>query len=278
MPLSAVALLLPWEFSPTVFVTIALAITLYTFGCARAAPAVSLPRRIAFYLGLTLIYCALQTTWDYYASHMFFVHRLQHFVLHDVGPALLAASAPAAELAQGLPQWLGRRVTRMAGKLRPVTRMIFDPWTATAMYIASLVLWIWSPMHFYAMLSNRLYRVMNWSVVLGDLPFWWLVLDPRPYPLARVKQGYRILMLSVVMVPMMLAGAILGLSRHDLYPVYQICGRFAPVSALADQQIGGLIIWIPGTVFLVSIAIFVLRRILQQEHAAQAARASAPIP
>jgi putative membrane protein len=56
--------------------------------------------------------------------------------------------------------------------------------------------------------------------------------------------------------------------------VYEICGRFAPVSPLTDQQIGGLIIWIPGTVFLVTIAILVLRRILHQEYAAQ----TAPVP
>lgn len=68
MPSSAVALLLPWEFSPTVLVTTALAVTLYTLGSARAARPVSRPRRIAFYLGLALIYAALQTGWDYYAS------------------------------------------------------------------------------------------------------------------------------------------------------------------------------------------------------------------
>jgi hypothetical protein len=37
-----------------------------------------------------LIYSALQTQWDYFASHMFFVLQLQHFALHDLGPALLA--------------------------------------------------------------------------------------------------------------------------------------------------------------------------------------------
>lgn len=84
---SAIALLLPWELSPTVLVTIALAVTLFAVGSMRAVSALSGPRRVAFYLGLLLIYCALQTRWDYYASHMFFVHRLQHFVLHDVGPA-----------------------------------------------------------------------------------------------------------------------------------------------------------------------------------------------
>lgn len=272
MPRSALALILPWEFSPTVLVTIALAFTLYAVGCPRVHPPTPRHRRIAFYLGLFLLYCALQTSWDYYASHMFFVHRLQHFILHDVGPALLAASAPAAALTSGLPGWLRPRITQAATRLRPLTRVLFDPWTATALYIASLVIWIWPPWHFDVMLSDRLYRLMNYSVVLGDLPFWWLVLDPRPYPLARVKGGYRLLMLFVVMLPMMLVGAILGLARHDLYPVYAVCGRFAPISPLTDQQLGGLIIWIPSSIFLAIVALVVFRRILHQEHAARTAR------
>ena len=269
MPPSGLSLILPWEFSPTVLVVIALAVALYGRGCARIASRVSRPRVISFHLGLFLIYCALQTSWDYYASHMFFVHRLQHFVLHDVGPALIAGSAPGAVLAQGLPVHLSKGVAWARVRLRAVGRMVFDPWTATALYIASLIVWIWPSIHFYVMLSNWLYRLMNWSVVLGDLPFWWLILDPRPYPLARVRGGYRLLMLFVVMLPMMLAGAILSLSRHYWYPVYGICGRFASIAPLTDQHLGGLIIWIPGNVLLLIVALIVLRRTLHQEHASQ---------
>lgn len=271
MPPSGLSLLLPWEFSPTVLGTIALAALLYLRGCARAAPPVFRPRCIAFLLGLLLIYCALQTSWDYYASHMFFVHRLQHFVLHDIGPALLAGSAPGALLAQGLPARGRKTLVRVMARLHPVERLIFDPWTATALYVASLLLWIWPSIHFDVMLSNRLYRLMNWSVVLGDLPFWWLILDPRPYPLARVRDGYRLLMLFVVMLPMMLAGAILGLSRSDLYPVYAICGRYTAISPLADQHLGGLIIWIPGNLLLLVVAFVVFRRMLHREHASSSA-------
>ncbi|MGH8460694.1 MAG: cytochrome c oxidase assembly protein [Stenotrophobium sp.] len=36
--------------------------------------------------------------WDYYAEHRLFVHRLQHFALHDVGPCLLAFSSPGTIL------------------------------------------------------------------------------------------------------------------------------------------------------------------------------------
>ena len=268
MPLSGLALILPWEFSPTVLATVVIVVTLYARGTRQAVAPISRSRHLMFYLGIFLIYCALQTSWDYYASHMFFVHRLQHFVLHDIGPALLAASAPGAELMRGLPRWMGRHASKMALRLRPVARMIFEPWTATALYIASLIVWIWPSVHFDVMLSNELYRLMNWSVVLGDLPFWWLVLDPRPYPLARVRGGYRLLMLFVVMLPMMLAGAFLSLSRHDWYTVYDICGRFTAVSAMTDQHLGGLIIWIPGNILLGIVALVVLRRILYQDRAA----------
>ncbi len=267
MSSSVIALFLPWEFSPVVLVTIALVLTAYNLGAARTDPPVAGTRRVVFHLGLFLIYCALQTSWDYYASHMFFVHRLQHFVLHDIGPALLAASAPGGALSKGLPAWLGARAGWARHRLRPAARLIFDPWTATALYVTSLMVWIWPPIHFQVMLSGWLYRLMNWSVVLGDLPFWWLVLDPRPYPLARLKSGYRILMLSVVMLPMMLSGAVLSLSRHDLYPVYDICGRFAPVSALTDQRLGGLIIWIPGSVLILIALLIALGRMLHQEKA-----------
>jgi len=268
LPLSGLALILPWEFSPVVLATVVIVVTLYARGASRAVGPIARSRYLMFYLGILLIYCALQTSWDYYASHMFFVHRLQHFVLHDVGPALLAASAPAGELVRGLPRWMSRHIATMAVRLRPVARVIFDPWTATALYVASLIVWIWPSVHFDVMLSNGLYRLMNWSVVVGDLPFWWLVLDPRPYPLARVRGGYRLLMLFIVMLPMMLAGAILSLSRRDWYTVYDICGRFAPVSALTDQHLGGLIIWIPGNVLLGVVALVVLRRILYQDRAA----------
>lgn len=274
MPSSIPDLLLPWEISPTVLATIALAVVLYYRGSARTLPQVSGARRMMFYLGLLVIYCALQTSWDYYAGHMFFVHRLQHFALHDVAPALLAASAPAAVLARGLPGWLLEQEPRITTLARPAMRLIFDPWTATAIYIASLIVWIWPQVHFDVMLSNRLYRLMNWSVVLGDLPFWCLILDARPYPVARVRTGYRLLMLFVVTLPMMVSGAILGLSRKDLYPVYDICGRFAPISALVDQQLGGLIIWIPGSLIILIGVVVVLRRMLHQEHAAP----SAPVP
>lgn len=266
------ALLLPWNFSPTVLLATLTAALLFARGARRLPRPPHAGQWLGFYLALTLIYAALQTHWDYYAEHMFFVHRLQHLVLHDLGPFLLALSAPGAALLAGLPASIERPLRRIAARLRPLWHLLFDPWTATAIFIVSLVIWVWPSIHFDVMISPWLYKVMNWSVLLGDLPFWWLVLDPRPSPPARMGPGGRIFMLFTVMLPMMLVGAIIGLTRHDLYPVYGICGRAFPLSAVTDQQIGGLIIWIPSSVIAVVAVLIVISRLRRQPDRADRPR------
>jgi putative membrane protein len=270
------SLLVPWEVSPTVLVTLAVLTVLYARGAGSTRPPTPRGRRIAFGAGLFLLYAGLQTSWDYYSSHMFFVHRAQHLVLHDIAPALLMGSAPGAALACGLPEAVRRRLGRLERVLRVPARLLVDPWTATALYIGSLLLWLWPSVHFDVMLSDWLYRTMNWSVVLCDLPFWWIVLDPRPWPLARVKSGWRILMLVVVMLPMMIVGAYLSLAQRDLYTVYEVCGRFLPISPVTDQQLGGLIIWIPGAFTLGVVFLFVFARMLGHERAVTGARVVKP--
>src|SRR5690348_9617016 len=119
--------LLPWEVSPTVIVSVAVVAVLYARGAGRTSPATTAGRRIAFAVGLFLIYAALQTRWDYYAGHMFFVHRLQHLVLHDVGPALIMGAAPGAALACGLPAPLRRRLGAMQAALSGPARFVLEP-------------------------------------------------------------------------------------------------------------------------------------------------------
>ncbi len=258
--------LLPWDFSPTVVGTLLLLAALFVRGARR----VRVPPRqwLLFFLSLLLLYAALQTQWDYYAGHMFFVHRLQHLVLHDLGPFLFAWSAPFTVLLQGRPAAARERLKSWyaSSGVRRVRQFVFDPVTATGLFIASLCVWVWPTVNYYAMLIKCLYTTKNWSVFIVDLPFWWIVLDPRPFPQARLSYGKRILMVVLVMLPMMLVGAVIGLSRHDLYPVYALCGRFLPISPVTDQQIGGMIIWIPGSLLTAGTALIALARLLEHSR------------
>jgi putative membrane protein len=266
-------LFLPWQFSPAVLTAVLAAAALYAHGARRTTPPPAVGRRITFYAGLLLLYSALQTSWQYYASHMFFVLQLQHFALHDLGPALLVAVAPGAALARGWPRAARRPAQGMLRALRGALPFLHNPCAAVVTYVGSLLIWLWPPLDFYTMVSNRLYELMSWTVLLAALPFWSLILDPRPYPIARTRPGCRIVMLHFAMLPIVLTGVSLSLAERDWYPVYAVCGRFLPIPPVADQQLGGIVMWILGGALFAAVFFVVLGRNLAQEEAAAAAAA-----
>lgn len=256
------ALVLPWQFSPTVLLATTLALVLYLRGAAAsAAPSL---RRAAYFAGIALIYLALQTACGYYSSHMLFVLQLQHFVLHDLAPALLAAAAPGAALARGLPPWGGSRLQAVRGVLSRPLNLLLDVRIAAALYVVSQLVWLLPPIAFDVMLSNRLFELMNWSVVLGALPFWHLMLDPRRYPLARLRLRRRFIYLYLGMMPMTLASAALAFSQTNWYPVYAVCGRFLPISPVMDQELSGTAMWVPGAMLSGLVFFLFLGRRLDQ--------------
>ncbi len=48
---------------------------------------------VSFLAGLVLIYGVMQTHMDYLAQHMLWIHRVQHLVLHHLGPLLMVLGA-----------------------------------------------------------------------------------------------------------------------------------------------------------------------------------------
>ena len=256
--------LLPWEFSPTVLLTAGLAVALYVRGLIGSAPPVPYPRRIAYLAGVGLLYSALQTACEYYASHMFFVLQLQHFVLHDLGPALLAAAAPGATLVRGLPRRSARRLLAVIRVLGVPLRFLLDLRIATVLYVITQLVWLLPPVFFDTMLSNPLYRLMSWSTVLGGLPFWHLMLDPRPHPFGGLRLRQRFFALYLAMMPMTLVSAALAFSQTNWFPVYAVCGRFLPISPVMDQELGGSAMWIPGAALFGLVFFMSLGRKLDQ--------------
>jgi putative membrane protein len=241
------------------------------------AVSVPYPRRIAYFAGLGLIYLALQTRCEYYASHMFFVLQLQHFVLHDLGPALLAAAAPGATFFRGLSHSTGPRPQALMRALGQRLHLLLDARIATVLYVVTQLVWLLPPIFFDAMLSNRIYKVMSWSTVLGGLPFWHLMLDPRSYPSARLRLRQRFLFLYQAMLPMTLVSAALAFSQTNWFPVYEVCGRFLPISPVMDQELGGSAMWIPGAALFGIVFFLSLGRRLDQAEIVRPRAAGAPL-
>lgn len=241
--------LVPWEPSVTVVVCVLLAAILYVRG-ARGFRALAWPRQLAFWVGLAVIYIGLHTHLDYYAQHEFFMHRLQHLGLHHMGPFLIMLALPGMVFRRALPLKFRCRVLKPLFAFPPVRlarEFLFHPLVAAILFVGLIFLWLVPSIHFIAMLDVHLYKVMNWSMTIDGLLFWWLILDRRSKPPAHLSPGMRVLVAGLVIPPQILVGAYITFTGHDLYAIYDVCGRvFLDISAATDQYLGGLILWIPS--------------------------------
>ncbi|MGB8714897.1 MAG: cytochrome c oxidase assembly protein [Rhodanobacteraceae bacterium] len=272
--------LIPWEPSPTVVLCVLVAAVLYWRGARRSPACAPWPRQLAWWLGLATIYIGLHSHLDYYAEHQFFIHRLQHLGLHHLGPFLIVLAYPGAALRRGLPLSFRRRVLRPVLAWPPV-KMVLDivlhPLVAAILFVGLIYLWLYDPIHYIAMLDVHLYKLMNWSMTLDGLLFWWLVLDTRPKPPARLSPGVRILVALAVIPPQILIGAYITFVNHDLYPIYAICGRiFLDITPMTDQYLGGLILWIPSSMMSVIAALIAFRAWVQLDARGRIRRRSRP--
>ncbi|HTV79935.1 MAG TPA: cytochrome c oxidase assembly protein [Steroidobacteraceae bacterium] len=260
----------PWEISWIAMATCCTALLLFFIG-GRAIPLRSRPsiwRQLSFYCGLVLVYAALQTRLDFAAQHMFWVHRLQHLILHHLGPFLICLAAPWPTMANGLP-WRCRPVLKQAREWPPIRtayRLLQQPIVAPVIFVGLIYFWLWPPIHFRAMLNAREYLGMNWSMLIDGMLFWWLILDPRSVEEgARCRFGFRIAIVLLAAPPQILIGAYLFLHLHVIYDVYAICGRLWAVDPIVDQQIGGLITWIPTSMMSIVATLIVWRRWMYED-------------
>ncbi|GAA5233863.1 cytochrome c oxidase assembly protein [Verticiella sediminum] len=255
--------LVPWEFSPTLLVCFAAASVLFARGCRHQR--VGRLRQILFWTGMVVLYLSMHTRLDYYAERMFFIHRAQHVVLHHLAPLLIMAAYPGSVMRAGLPlAWRAalRRFTHTPlGKA--VVWLCTNPFLVATAFVLLVLIWLVPSIQFYAMLDWKLYRLMNWSVVLSGILYWNLLLDRRPSPPAALSPGLRVLSPVLTMTPQIIAGAVLTFSERDFYPVYDVCGRALAMSAQFDQNLGGLILWIPAGIIETVGGIVALRTLMR---------------
>jgi putative membrane protein len=239
---------LPWEFSWIEYLGLVFPFVWYCHGLALTPRArrPGWPRRIAFFLGTALIYGVMETRYVYFSQHMFLLNRIQHASMHHIGPFLIALAWPGETIARACPD----RVLRLC-RSQPVQRglaVLMNPVIAAVLFAGLVILWLQPPVQFRMMISPPLYLVMNLSMVLDGLLFWFLVLDPRPSPPARHSYTVRLVTAIAVVFPQLIMGAMLTFSTQPWYPYYDLCGRLFPeVSALLDQHLGGLVVWIPSS-------------------------------
>ena len=172
-------------------------------------------------------------------------HMVQHLLLTVVAPLLLVLSQPAVLLRRALPlQW--RRIaagTARAAGVTAAARSASRPLVAWVLFCGSFVLWHLPGPYEYLLRHDALRALVALSFFGAGLAFWSVVAAPAH--VRRLGHGLALLMVVTAAVISGLPGALMTFAPRLLYPVSADTAAICGLTPFEDQQLAGLLMWIP---------------------------------
>jgi putative membrane protein len=223
-----------------------------------AAPATT-AQQVGFVGGTVLLFLSLNgPLHDLSDNFLFSAHMIQHLIITLIVPPLWL---------MGLPRWSLRPLLKPRW-VRSTARALTGPLVAYAIYNVVFIGWHFPSMYDWALVNHNAHILQHLMFIAAAVLMWWPVVSPVP-ELERIQTPLRILYLFAVGIPMSIVSALITLADRPMYTWYEAAPRvFENVSALDDQQIGGLIMWVPGMiVFWVAITIIFFRWSTREQRA-----------
>lgn len=271
-----------WSFDPSLLLPIGLVGWFYIRGLHRwdlRSREHPWWRTALFIAGLTIYLLAMESPIDRLGEHHFSMHMIQHELIITWAVPLILLGAPTTPLLRGMPGWLRHGVVRPLAGRRPIRaayRLITHP--VCTIGLEALALWSWHliPGWWEASLADQLvHDLQHLSFTAASVLFWWNVIDPRPLH-SRVPHLLRVLYIFGASIPKHILAALVTFAPHPFYPSYEAARPVLPLDAAADQQLAGLIMWVPSemlTVITMGVVFFLwMRRSERLQREADAKR------
>ena len=242
-----------WSWEPWTVALLVLSIALYGIGIARLWRSAGVGRGIArwqaasFAAATISLIIALLSPIDAVSEILFSVHMVQHELLMLVAAPLLVFGRPLIAFSWAVPAAARRVSGRVVG-----WHILSAPLVATALH--ALALWIWHlPSLYQATLrSDAVHAAQHASFLLTAALFWWSLIYGR---YGRIGYGVAVLYVFLTTVHSGALGALLTFSPHLWYPIYGPTTAKWGLDAIEDQQLAGLIMWVPAGLILVALGI-----------------------
>ena len=259
---------LAWTLDPTLLIGLALILGAYLYaigpGRRRWRPEEQVSRaQITYFLAgwvtlaLSLI-SPLDTLGDEY---LFSAHMIQHMLVAVVVPPLLLL---------GIPRWLADIALRN-DIVRTVVRWLSHPIVAFGVFQADIWLWHAPALYDLTLANSAVHIIEHLTFLVFGVFYWMPILSPTPL-VPRISRGFAVLYLFVGCQPMVALGALLTFASTPLYAPYISAPRVWGLSPLNDQQLGGLIMWLPTNIpYLIALSAAFFLWIREQDRTERAA-------
>jgi len=254
-----------WTYDPWIVTPLYLSGTLYLIGTIRlwrhagSGRGIGYGQAACFWLAWLAMASALVSPLHWLGERLFTAHMIEHGILMILAAPLLALSRPMGGIAWGLPA----RLRPAFGSLtRSVSRsrawlFLTDPFIAAVLHGAAI--WAWHmPFLYNLVLENvTMHRLQHLSFFLTALLFWWALLQARP---RQRSYGIAVFVLFATMLHTGILGILLTLSRQVWYPSQAAFAAEWGLTPLEDQQLAGLVMWVPMGLIYTAAALLIAAR------------------
>ena len=273
-----------WSWEPGVIIPLGVAGVLYVVGLRRLWEAsmrgagVRHLEAVSFVAGWLVIALALVSPLHALGAVLFSAHMTQHELLITLGAPLLVLGRPLIPFLWAVPsEWrLSVGAVTRSEAFSAAWQALTRPSVAFALH--AVALWAWHiPRLYEATLTSELVHSLQHTTFLGTaLLFWWTIFSAR----GDFRRGAAVFYLFATVLLTGALGALLAFGGKLWYPAYSATTLQWGLTPIEDQQLGGLIMWIPGSVAYVVAALWIFaawlreaeRRTVQRERALLATR------
>jgi putative membrane protein len=228
-----------WSIHWSTVIGIAALAVIYLWRASRA-PEPGTPsglQKLSFFSGLFLMFVSLNgPLHDLSDFYLFSAHMVQHLLLTLLLPPLLIG---------GTPGWMLRPLIRPRAA-RAVAKFVTRP--AMCFVIFNLVIIVWHIPVFYnaAMANHNIHIAEHLMFMASAVLLWWPFMSPMP-ELPRLSYPGQLLYCFLSTFPMSVIAIYITMADQVLYPAYATAPRIWQLTPMVDQRIGGLIMWVPGS-------------------------------
>ena len=254
-----------WVVGPLAFTLVAFLVGYVRVRRRATAPSTALRPTLLFLGGWLTLVAALVSPLHRAGESSFAAHMLEHELLMLVAAPLLVAAHPGGVLLWAVAHRARAPLARvfLAAPVATTWRRLIEPLTATV--LQSIVLWLWHapPLFDRALASPGWHIVQHLSFVISALIFWSAMLDPKQ----RHRQPAMLIgCLFATSIVSGALGALMAFSNSPWYAGYRALNLSAfGLAPVQDQQIAGVLMWIPGGLVHLGVALALLAQVLHSE-------------
>jgi putative membrane protein len=273
----------PWLLTPLYLIGIGFYVgTQRVWYAAGFNHGVQVPQVAAFWAGWLVLGLAITSPLHWLGERLFSAHMIEHELMMVVAAPLMAYARINGALLWSLPQGWRAIAGRLAvtGPIAACWRAISHPIAATALH--GLALWLWHapPLYRLVLENGAVHRLQHVSFFLTALLFWWVLFCGRGAGRGtHIRDGISVACLFVTVLHSGLLGALLTLSPRLWFPQQGLLAAEFGLTPLEDQQLAGLLMWIPmGTIYTCAGLFFAYRWLSLSAPAARPVSFQEPEP